>query len=127
VSSVFDYAETESNGKKQLVVRREAFEHACPFGGFKKRGQGEGVEISPESKILKAYSGASRRNYSSRGLFVPHFEQPIKSLGRQATGRFVVTRSGNRHFAPSIVETHFFKQRDEARLRAEWIKDPIHL
>jgi hypothetical protein len=41
-SSVFDYSETESNGKKQLLVRREAFEHACPFGGFKKRGQGEG-------------------------------------------------------------------------------------
>ena len=61
------------------------------------------------------------------GLFVPHFEQPIKSLGRQATGRSVVTRSGNRHFAPSIVETHFFQQRDEARLGTKWIEDPVHL
>ena len=71
MSSVFDYAETESNGKKQLVVRREAFEHACPFGGFKKRGQGEGEEGSrPNLKFESVF-----RRFA-QNLFVEGFIRP---------------------------------------------------
>jgi hypothetical protein len=58
------------------------------------------------------------------GLFVPHFEQRIE-ITRIRYCPFSYHRVGTRT-SPSFVETYFFQQRDEARVRTKWIVNVIH-